>query len=230
MRLFPPPQVPIGVPPLPKRSASLLDESFGGTSNVVYADLRKRNQMQLGQGTEGSGGHGLALAGSHACVPGKKAPRSPPDGGQSRPALAARGPSWGPAVSPTSWGLLQPPSSEALGPSAATWSQGSPKLHHRAQPCSQGRCADAYELIRTAAPEEARDEADQNDSAYEQIPACWGAPAQPPYARAGLKRSELSEPPGCGYGGTPELPEPRNTYEQISAATSRDAGLTRKVG
>ncbi|XP_011372706.1 SH2 domain-containing protein 7 [Pteropus vampyrus] len=220
------PQVPIGVPPLPKRSASLLDESFGGTSNVVYADLRKRNQMRLGRGAEGSGEQGQGPAGSRACSPGKEAPRSPLDGGQSGPALAAGDPGRGPAVSPTSWGLLLPPGSEALGPSAATWSQGSPKLRHRAQLCSQGRCADAYELVQTAAPEEAGDAADQG--AYQQIPVHWGGSARPPYPGASLTCRELSRSPDCGYEGTPELPEPRNAYELIPAAKSRDAGRTEK--
>ncbi|XP_039714297.1 SH2 domain-containing protein 7-like isoform X2 [Pteropus medius] len=219
-------EVPIGVPPLPKRSTSLLDESFGGTSNVVYADLRKRNQMRLGQGAEGSGEQGQGPAGSRACSPGKEAPRSPLDGGQSAPALAAGDPGRGPAVSPTSWSLLLPPSSEALGPSAATWSQGSPKLRHRAQHCSQSRCADTYELVQTAAPEEAGDAADQG--AYQQIPVHWGGSARPPYPGASLTCRELSRSPDCGYEGTPELPEPRNAYELIPAAKSRDAGRTQK--
>lgn len=187
---------------------------------MVYADLRKWNQTRLGRGAEGS----------QACHPGEEAPRGPADGGRNGPALAAGGPGRDPAVSPTSWGLLQPPSSEALGPSAATWSQGSPKLRHRAQPCLQGRCADTYELVQAAAAEAARDAACQEDGAYEQIPVRWGGPARPCHPGASLTCSELSGLPDCDYEGTPETLEPRNAYEQIPAAKSRDAGRARKVG
>ncbi|XP_007103536.1 SH2 domain-containing protein 7 [Physeter macrocephalus] len=222
-------EAPVKVPPLPERSASLLDESFGGPNNIIYADLRKMNQARLGRGTDVSGRQGPVPASSQACSPGKEALRRLSDGSQNKPdgpgpALSGVSPDQGPRVSPTSWGLLLPPSSEALGSSAATWSQGSPKL---------SRSADIYELIRAEGlPEEARDVPDQEGSTtYEQITVCWGGPARPPYPGASPTYSKLSGSTDCGYErilGAPELPEPRNTYEQIPAARRKETGRTHK--
>ncbi|KAB1257240.1 SH2 domain-containing protein 7 [Camelus dromedarius] len=217
-------EAPIRVPPLPERRASLLDESFGGPNDIVYADLRKINQARLGL---------VAVpAGSQACSSGKEDPRRLSDGSQSKPdgpgpTLSGVGPDQGPRVSPTSRGLLLPLSSEALGSSASAWSQGSPKLSHRAQPCSLGSCADTYELVQTAGlPKEAKDVPHQEGSStYEQIPA------RPPYPGASPTYSRLSGSTDCGYesiSGTPELPEPRNTYEQTPAAKSKEPGRTHK--
>uniref|UniRef100_A0A8C3WH41 SH2 domain containing 7 n=1 Tax=Catagonus wagneri TaxID=51154 RepID=A0A8C3WH41_9CETA len=218
-------EAPVRVPPLPERSASLLDESFGGPSDIVYADLRKRNQARLGLGTD--------VSVSQACSPGKEAPRGLSDGSQNKPdslgpALSGVSPDQGPRVSPTSWVLLLPPGSEALGSSAAARSQGSPKLSREAQPGSQGVSADSYELIRTAGlPEEAREVLDQEGgSTYEQIAACWDGRPRPLSAGASPMYG-----PRCGYEKiteAPELPEPRNTYEQIPAAKSKEAGRTHK--
>ncbi|XP_047653415.1 SH2 domain-containing protein 7 [Phacochoerus africanus] len=225
-------EAPVRVPPLPERSASLLDESFGGPDDIVYADLRKRNQALLGLGAD--------VSGSQACSLGKEALWGLSDGSQNKPdspgpALSGVSPDQGPRVSPTSWGLLLSPSSEALGSSAATWSQGSPKLSRGAQPCSQGASADSNELIRIAGlPEEARDVLDQEGgSTYEQIAACWDGLPRPLYPGASPTYSKISGPMDCGYeriSGAPELPEPRNTYKQIPAVKSKEASRTHKVG
>lgn len=189
------------------------------------------NQARLGQGTDVSGRQGPVPASSQAFSPGKEALRRLSDGSRNKPdgpgpALSGVSPDQSPRVSPTSWGLLLPPSSEALGSSAATWSQGSPKLS-----CS----ADIYELIwAEGLLEEARDVPDQEGSSiYEQITVCWGGPARPPYPGASPTYSKLSGSTNCGYErilGAPELPEPRNTYEQIPAARSKETGWTHKVG
>ncbi|XP_032477587.1 SH2 domain-containing protein 7 [Phocoena sinus] len=222
-------EAPVKVPPLPERSASLLDESFGGPHNIICADLRTMNQARLGRGTDVSGRQGPVPASSQAFSPGKEALRRLSDGSRNKPdgpgpALSGVSPDQGPRVSPTSWGLLLPPSSEALGSSAATWSQGSPKL---------SRSADIYELIwAEGLLEEARDVPDQEGSSiYKQITVCWGGPARPPYPGASPTYSKLSGSTDCGYErilGAPELPEPRNTYEQIPAARSKETGRTHK--
>ncbi|XP_058396461.1 SH2 domain-containing protein 7 [Diceros bicornis minor] len=231
-------EAPIRVPSLPERSTSLLDESFGGPNDIIYADLRKRNQARLGLGTDVSGRHGPVPAGSQACSPGKEAPKRLSDESQNRPdglgfAFSEVSPDQGRTVSPTSWGILLPPSSEALGSSAAIWSQESPKLSHRAQLYSQGSSADSYELIQTAGlPQEARGAPDQEEgSTYEQIPVGWGGPPRPQYPGASPTYSKLSGPTDCGHkriSGAPELPEPRNTYEQIPAVKSKETGRTHK--
>ncbi|XP_004422088.1 PREDICTED: SH2 domain-containing protein 7 [Ceratotherium simum simum] len=230
-------EAPIRVPSLPERSTSLLDESFGGPNDIIYADLRKRNQARLGLGTDVSGRHGPVPAGSQACSPGKEAPKRLSDESQNRPdglgfAFSEVSPDQGRTVSPTSWGILLP-SSEALGSSAAIWSQESPKLSHRAQLYSQGSSADSYELIQTAGlPQEARGAPDQEEgSTYEQIPVGWGGPPRPRYPGASPTYSKLSGPTDCGHeriSGAPELPEPRNTYEQIPAVKSKETGRTHK--
>ncbi|XP_019495658.1 PREDICTED: SH2 domain-containing protein 7 [Hipposideros armiger] len=213
-------EVPIRMPPLPERSASLLEESFGGASDILYADLRKMNHARLGRGTDVSGRHGPVPPGSQACSPGKEAPKKLSDGGPG-PVLSGGSPDQGPTAPPTSW----VPRSEAPGSSAATWSQGSPKQSPRAQPCSHGSSADTYELVQ----EEARDGPDQGEgSTYEQIPACWGGPARPPYPGASATYSKLSGPTDCGCERSLGTPEPSNTYEQITAAKSKGAGRTHK--
>ncbi|XP_032955905.1 SH2 domain-containing protein 7 isoform X2 [Rhinolophus ferrumequinum] len=219
-------EVPIRAPPLPERSGSLLDESFGSANDVIYTDLRKMNQARLGRGTEVSGRLGPVPAGSQACSPGKEAPKRLPEGSQNRPggpgpALSGGSPDQGSTASPASWG----PSSEAPGSSAATWSQGSPKLNPGTQPCSHGSSADTYELIA----QEAGDGPDQGEgSTYEQIPVCCGGPARPPSPGASPTYSKLLGPTDCGCERSSGAPEPRNTYEQVTAAKSKAAGRTQK--
>ncbi|XP_048649449.1 SH2 domain-containing protein 7 isoform X1 [Marmota marmota marmota] len=221
-------ETPTKVPPLPERSTSLLDESFSGPSDIIYADLKKMNQARLGPGTEASSRHGSIPASSQACSLGREVLKRPSDGDQNRPdgpgpALSGVSPDQGSTMSSTSWGFLLAPSSEALGSRAATWRQGFLKQGHEAQSCSQGSSADSYELVGTA---------DQGGSPYEQIPACWSGPARPPHPGASPTYSKLSRPADCSYEkilGTPELPEPGNTYEQIPAAKSKESGRTHKV-
>ncbi|XP_064152212.1 SH2 domain-containing protein 7 [Loxodonta africana] len=226
-------EVSIRVPPLPERSTSLLDESFGGPNDIIYADLRKRNQARLGLGKEVSSRQGPVLAGGQACSLTREAPRRPLDGGQNRPngpglALAGVIPDQGPTVSPTSGGFLPSPSPEALGSPAAVWSQGSPMLRHWVQSYSQDSSADTYRPTGTAGLlQQTRDVPDQGDSTYEQIPACWAGPARPPYLGSSPTYSKLSGPIDCDYK---RIPESGNTYEQISAAKSKETGRTHKVG
>nr|XP_023508372.1 SH2 domain-containing protein 7 [Equus caballus] len=232
-------EAPSRVPSLPERSTSLLDKSSGGPNNIIYADLRKTNQAQLGLGTDMSSRHGPVPAGSQACSTGKETPKRISDRSQNRPdglgfAFSEVSPDQGPTVSPTSWGILLPPSSEALGSSAAIWSQESPKLSHRAQLHSQGSSTDTSELIQTAGLlQEAKDVPDQEGgSTYEQIPVSWGGPARPWHPGTSPTYSKLSGSTDCGYeriSGAPELPEPRNTYEQIPAVKSKETGRTHKV-
>ena len=244
------------MPPLPERRGSLLSSSFGGSNNIIYADLRKMNQARLGLGTDTSGWQGPVPGGSQACSPGKEAQRRLSDGSQNKPdgpgpALSGVSPDQGPRVSPISWGLLLPSSSEASGSSGATWSQGSPKLSRGAQPCFQSSCADTYESIWTEdVPEDTRDVPRREDgSAHEQIAVCWGSPARTPYPGMGPTYSKISGFTDSGYeriSEVPELPEPRHTYDQIpgassqeqggwtdtqiQAARSKEAGRTHKVG
>ncbi|XP_055273983.1 SH2 domain-containing protein 7 isoform X2 [Moschus berezovskii] len=227
-------EAPVKVPPLPEKRASLLSNSFGGSNDIIYADLRKMNQARLGLGTDVSGWQGPVPGGSQACSPGKEAPRRLSDGSQNKsdgpgPTLSGESPDHGPRVSPTSWGLLLPSSSEASGSSGATWSQGSPKLSHGAQTCSQSTCADTYESIWTEdLPEDARDvPRREGGSAYEQIAVCWGGPERTPCPGRSPMYSKLSGFTDCGYeriSGVPELPEPRHTYEQIPGASSQEQG------
>lgn len=228
------PQAPIRVPPLPERSSSLLEESFGGPSDIIYADLRKMNQARLGLGTEGSSRHAPVPAGSQAYSPGREAQRRLSDGEQNRPhglvpVLSGVSPDQGPTESPTSWGC-----SNAMGSLGATWRQEFPKLSQEAQPCSQGSSADIYEFIGTHSPlQEARDTPDQEGSTYEQIPACWGDPARAPHPGASPTSSPwVHGPMYHGYkriSGPPGLPEPGNTYEQIPATKSKETGRMHKV-
>uniref|UniRef100_A0A2I3GKS0 SH2 domain containing 7 n=1 Tax=Nomascus leucogenys TaxID=61853 RepID=A0A2I3GKS0_NOMLE len=204
----------IRVSPLPERSSSLLEQSFGGPNDIIYADLRKMNQARLGLGTEGSGRPGPVPAGSQAYSPGRQAQRRLSDGEQNRPdglvpALSGVSPDQGPTESPTSWGC-----SDAMGSLGATWRQEFPKLSQEAQPCSQDSSADIYEFIGTEGLlQEARDTPDQEGSTYEQIPACWSGPARAPHPGA----SPTYSPWVHGISGTPGLSEPGNTYEQIPA-------------
>uniref|UniRef100_A0A2R9BJI4 SH2 domain-containing protein n=2 Tax=Pan paniscus TaxID=9597 RepID=A0A2R9BJI4_PANPA len=221
-------EAPIRVSPLREKSSSLLEESFGGPSDIIYADLRRMNQARLGLGTEGSGRHGPVPAGSRAYSPGREAQRRLSDGEQNRPdglgpVLSGVSPDQGPTESPTSWGC-----SDAMGSLGATWRQEFPKLSQEAQPSSQGSSADIYEFIGTEGLlQEARDTPDQEGSTYEQIPACWGGPARAPHPGA----SPTYSPWVHGYkriSGTPELSEPGNTYEQIPATKSKETGRTHK--
>ncbi|XP_064425825.1 SH2 domain-containing protein 7 [Mirounga angustirostris] len=231
------PQVPVRVPPLPERSASPPNESFGSSSNSIYSDLRKVNQARLGLGAEASGRPGPAPAGSQPSSPGKEPWRTLSAGGQNRPegpgpALSGVSPEQGPTVPPMPWGHLLPPASEALGSSAAPWSQESLKLSHRAQPCSQGSSADTFEFLQTAGPpSEPRDVPDQEGSAYAQVPVRWGGPARPSGPGTSPPSSKPPGPTDYSYerlSGAPELPEPRNTYEQTPAARSKETGRTHK--
>ncbi|XP_044774246.1 SH2 domain-containing protein 7 [Neomonachus schauinslandi] len=231
------PQVPVRVPPLPERSASPPNESFGSSSNSIYSDLRKVNQARLGLGAEASGRPGPAPAGSQPSSPGKEPRRTLLAGGQNRPdgpgpALSGVSPEQGPTVPPMPWGHLLPSASEALGSSAAPWSQGSLKLSHRAQPCSQGSSADTFEFLQTAGPpSEPRDVPDQEGSAYAQVPVRWGGPARPSGPGTSPPSSKPPGPTDYSYerlSGAPELPEPRNTYEQTPAARSKETGRTHK--
>ncbi|XP_034524767.1 SH2 domain-containing protein 7 [Ailuropoda melanoleuca] len=223
---------PDRVPLLPERSASLLDESFGSPSGSVYSALRRVNQARLGLGTEASGR-------PQASSPSKEPPKRLSAGGQNRPdgpgsALSGVSSEQGPTGPPTPRGHLLPPASEAPRSLAAPWSQASQKLGHRAQPCSQGRSADTYELLQTAGPpSEPRDMPDLEGSAYAEVPGRWGGPARPPCPGTSPLSSKLPGSADYGYerlSGAPELPEPRNTYEQIPAGRSKEIGRTHKVG
>ncbi|XP_077630489.1 SH2 domain-containing protein 7 [Crocuta crocuta] len=210
--------VPVGVPPLPERSAFLLSQSFGSSSDILYSDLRKVTQARPGLGVELSGRHGPGAAGSRAGSPGKEALRRLSDGGQNRP----DGP--GPALSGVSpdRGHLLAPAPEAPGPSAASWSQASPKLSPGARPSAQGASADTYELLQTAGgPPEPGDAPQHEGSGCAQAPVCWGG-------SAGAPSRELPPPTDCGYESASGPPGSRNTYEQIPAARSRETGRTRK--
>lgn len=227
------PQPPARVPPLPERGLSHLDQPLGGP-NIVYAKPRKTKQAQLDPGTEASGRHGPLPAGSQAGTPGKGALSRLPDGSQDRPdspgpALSGGSPDQGLTVSPTSWGLLLPPGSEAGGPSAAPRSPGSPRPGHRAQLRSLDSTADTYALLL----QEAGDVPGQGGSTYEEVPVCWGGPARLLLPRAGLPRGGLSGPTDCAYTrvkGAPELPEPGDAHTHSPAAKSKEPGQTHKVG
>nr|XP_012313135.1 SH2 domain-containing protein 7 [Aotus nancymaae] len=230
-------EAPIRLPPLPERSPSLLEESFGGPSDIIYADLRKINQARLGLGTEGSSRHGPVPAGSQSCSPGSEAQRRLSDVEQNRPdglvpVLSGVNPDQGPTESPTSWGFLLSSSSDAMGSLGATWRHEFPKVSPKAQLCSQGSSEDFYEFIGTEGLlQEARKAPDQEGSTYEQIPARWGGPARAPHPGTSPTYSKLSVPMDSGHrriSGTPGLPEPGNTYEQIPAAKSKETGWTHK--
>uniref|UniRef100_A0A2K5QG52 SH2 domain containing 7 n=1 Tax=Cebus imitator TaxID=2715852 RepID=A0A2K5QG52_CEBIM len=220
-------QDPIRLPPLPERSSSLLEESFGGPSDIIYADLRKINQARLGLGTEGSSRHGPVPAGSQSCSPGTEAQKRLSDVEQNRPdglvpILSGANPGQGPTESPTSWG------SDAMESLGATWRQEFPKLSPEAQLCSQGSSEDFYEFIGTEGLlQEARKAPGQEGSTYEQIPACRSGPARAPHPGT----SPTYMPMDSGHkriSGTPGLPEPGNTYEQIPATKSKETGRTHK--
>nr|XP_003943028.1 SH2 domain-containing protein 7 [Saimiri boliviensis boliviensis] len=230
-------EAPIRLPPLPERSPSLLEESFGGPSDIVYADLRKINQARLGLGTEGSSRHGPVPAGSQSCSPGTEAQMRLSDVEQNRPnglvpVLSGANLGQGPTESPTSWGFLLSSSSDAMGSLGATWRQEFPKLSPEAQLCSQGSSEDFYQFIGTEGLlQEAREAPGQEGSTYEQIPACRGGPARAPHPGASPTYSKLSVPVDSGHkriSGTPGLPEPGNTYEQIPAPKSKETGRTQK--
>uniref|UniRef100_A0A8C6QX31 Uncharacterized protein n=2 Tax=Nannospalax galili TaxID=1026970 RepID=A0A8C6QX31_NANGA len=230
-------EAPMRVPPLPRRSPSLLEEPPTGPSDIIYADLRKTNKAWLGLGTEESGRNRPAPAGNLACSPGKESSRKLSDGDQNRPdgpgpAPSGAKPSQGSTVSSTSLGLFLPPSSEALGSRTTTWRQGFLKLSHEAQSSSEASSTDTYQLVGTAdLQQEAKEVLGQGGSPYEQIPACWGGIARTPYPGVSPAYSQLSKPMDCGYeriSGTSWFPEPGNTYEQIPASKSKDTGRTHK--
>ncbi|XP_045863471.1 SH2 domain-containing protein 7 isoform X2 [Meles meles] len=230
--------VPGRVPPLPERSASLLDESFGSPNNSIYSDLRKMNQARLGLGPEASGRPRPAPGGGQPSSPGKESLKRLSAGGQNRPdglgpAFSGVSPEQGTTGPPTARGHLLPPASEALGSSATPWSQASPKLSHRAQPDSQGASADTYQLLQTEGPlSEPRDKPDQEGSAYAQVPVRWGAPPRPLCPGTSPPTSRPLGSTDHDYkrlSGDPELPEPGNTYEQIPAARSKETGWTQKA-
>ncbi|XP_075391670.1 SH2 domain-containing protein 7 [Tenrec ecaudatus] len=217
-------ETPIRVPPLPKRSVSLLEEPRGNPGDIIYAELRKTSQARLIPGTEGSGRQGLGPAGSQACSPTREALRRPSEGNQNRPdglglVLPELSPDQGPTVSSTSWGFLLPPSSEALGSTEVTWSQGSPKLSHRAQSRSQNSLAETYELIRAISLPS------QTGGTYEQIPTSWAGHAASAHPGPGAIYSQLSGPTDCDSTRSPEV---GNTYEWIPTARSKEPGRTNK--
>ncbi|XP_045052390.2 SH2 domain-containing protein 7 isoform X2 [Desmodus rotundus] len=218
-----------GVPPLPERGASHLDQLFGGP-NVVYAETRKTRQAQLGPGTEVSSRHGPLPASSQASPPGKGTLGRLSDGSQDRPdspglALSRGSPDQGPTVSPTSWGLLLPPCSEAGGPSAATRSPGSPRPGHRAR----ARSTDTYALLL----QEASGVPSQGGSTYEEVPVRWGGPSRPLLPRAGVPHGRLSGPIDRAYtriAGAPGLQELGDAHTYTPASKSKEPGQTHKVG
>nr|XP_004480435.1 SH2 domain-containing protein 7 [Dasypus novemcinctus] len=232
------PEVLISVPPLPERSVSLLDESLGGSSDIIYADLRKMNKARLGPGTELSSRHATVPAGSQACSPVREALRRLSDGDQYspddlEPACSEVSPDESPTVSSAFQKALLPPISKTLGSPAATWSQESSKPSYRAQLCSQGSSTDTYKLIRTAGIlQEAREAPDQEEgNTYEQIPVCRGDPARSPHPGASSTSSKLSGHMACDYERIPEAlgpSEPRNTYAQIPATKIKETGRTQK--
>ncbi|XP_004700082.1 SH2 domain-containing protein 7 [Echinops telfairi] len=210
-------ETPIRVPPLPKRSASLLEETCGNSGDIIYADLRKTSQTPLAPGIEGFSRQGLGPAGSQAWSPTREVLRRPSQGNQNRPdglglVLPGLSPDQGPTVSPTSWGFLLPPSSEALGSPEVTWSQRSPKRSHRAQYGSQDSLAETYELIQAGAT-------------YEQIPASWAGHAASAHPGPRAIYSQLSGPMDCDSTSPPEV---GNTYERIPAARSKEPWRTNK--
>ncbi|XP_029808186.1 SH2 domain-containing protein 7-like [Suricata suricatta] len=231
---------PVEAPLLPERSAFLLDESFGSPNDIIYSELKKVNQARAGLGAEVSGRHGPGPLGSRACSPGQEPLlRGLSDGGQNRPdgpapALSGVSPDQGPVVPPASRGYLLAPASEALGSSAASWSQGALKLSHRAQRCSQDGSADPHERPQTAgAPPGPGDVPEQDGSSHAQAAVCRGGSAGPLGPGAGAPPSRPPGPTDHSFEGVsqpPALPESRNTYEQIPGARSKEAGRTHKVG
>ncbi|XP_045681004.1 SH2 domain-containing protein 7 [Phyllostomus hastatus] len=223
---------PTGMLPLPERGASHLDQSPGGP-NIVYAKPRKKQQAPPDPGTEVSGRHGPLPAGSQAGIPGKGALSRLSDGSQDRPdspgpALSGGSPDQGLTVSPTSWGLLLAPCSEAGGPSAAPRSPGSLRPSHSAQPRSPDSTEDTYALLL----QEPNDVQGQGGSTYEEVPVCWGGPARLLLPRAALPRGRLSgSSTDCAYAsvkGARGLPEPGDTHPHTPAAKSKEPGQTQK--
>ncbi|XP_054999404.1 SH2 domain-containing protein 7 [Sorex araneus] len=87
------------VPPLPERSASLLDKPQGSPNDIIYADLRKTKQAPGGLNTE--------VSGRLTPVPSQEAPQRLSD------------------ATPGPRGLFLAPSAGAPGISIISWSQGS---------------------------------------------------------------------------------------------------------
>lgn len=226
------------MPPIPQKSSSLLDDSSAGPSGIVYSELKKMNRAQLGPGAEVWGRHRPAPAGNLASSPGREPSRKLSDEDQNKPnnpgpAPSGEKPDQGSTMPYTSLGFPLPPNSEAQGSRATTWRQGFLKLSHEAQSSSEASSADTYQLAETSGlRQEGRDKPDQRGSTYEQIPSCWHSAAKLPYPGVSPTYSQLSEPMDYGYEkipGTPQLPEPGNTYEQIPAAKNKDTGRVHKV-
>ncbi|KAL6039666.1 hypothetical protein STEG23_012396 [Scotinomys teguina] len=229
---------PTRVPPIPQRSPSLLDEPSAGPNDIIYADLKKTSRAQQGLGTEVSGRHRLASAGSLACSPGRKPSGKLSDEDQKNPNSPEPAP---PGVKTdqcatmpySSLGFPLLPNSEALGPRATTWRQGFLKLSHdEAQSSSEASSTDTYQLVGIAGlQQESRDRPDQGGSPYEQIPTHWQSTTKLPYPGASPTYSQLSGPMNCVYekiSGTSQLPEPGNTYEQIPVSKTKDTGRAHK--
>ncbi|XP_021028048.1 SH2 domain-containing protein 7 [Mus caroli] len=228
-------EVPTRVPPIPRRSPSLLDESSAGSSDVIYTDLRKINRAQLGLGTEVWGTLRPASAGSLACSPGREPSGKLSDEDQNKPnslgpAPSGMKPDQGSTMPYTSLGFSLPPSSETLGSRATTWRQGFLKMSHEAQSSSEASSTDTYHLVETPGlQQEARDRPDQRGSPYEQIPTCWHGTAKLSYPGVSPTYSQQSGPMDYGYEKiSAKLPEPGNTYEQIPAAKNKDTGRVHK--
>lgn len=230
-------EVPTRVPPIPQKSPSLLDDSSAGPSGIVYSELKKMNRAQLGPSTEVWGRHRPAPAGNLASSPGREPSRKLSDEDQNKPnspepAPSGEKPDQGSTMPYTSLGFPLPPNSEAQGSRATTWRQGFLKLSHEAQSSSEASSADTYQLAETSGlRQEGRDKPDQRGSTYEQIPSCWHSAAKLPCPGVSPTYSQLSGPMDYGYEkipGTPQLPEPGNTYEQIPAAKNKDSGRVHK--
>ncbi|KAM5291755.1 LOW QUALITY PROTEIN: SH2 domain-containing protein 7 [Ctenodactylus gundi] len=217
------------VPSLPEKRDSVLNKSSASSNDIIYADLRKMNQLWLGLGTESSRQRPVP-ARSQSYPSGRETLKRLSDEDQNMsddpgPGLSGVSPDQGPTVSYTSWRPLLPSRCEALGFPGA-WRQKFLKMSHKTHSCSQGSCADTYDLNGMAGVlQKARDVPNQEGSTYEQILACQGRPARLPLP--GL--SILSAIIDCGYERIMrilKLPVLGNTYEQIPVARSKETGQT----
>ncbi|KAL1782543.1 hypothetical protein HispidOSU_027592 [Sigmodon hispidus] len=226
-------EVPTRVPPIPQRSPSLLDEPSAGPSDIIYADLKK-NRAQQSLGTEVSSSLKSAPAGSLASSPGRKPSRDEDQNNPNSPEHAPSGVKTDQCATTTYASLVcpLPPKPEALGSRATTWRQGFLKLSQEAQSSSEAISTDTYHLVGTAGlQQEGRERPKQGDSTYEQIPTCWYGTAKLPYPEVSPSYSQLSGPMDYNYekiSGTPRLPEPGNTYEQIPVSKNKDTGRVHK--
>lgn len=197
-------QDPTRVPPLPERSASLLDKSPGDPNEIIYADMRKIKQMKGFLGTEASGGL--------KSVPSQEAPQRLLDSSQNQPGSGSG--------SPSAWGTLLLPSSGVPGSSSLPWSQGS-------QPSSSVSTTDTYEVIGSDILADKTRPKQKEESPYQKIQVCWGTQTQSPLKKGSestdYSNEKISEDPWL-----PEI-EPGNTYEQIPIARKKDPGRAQKV-